>query len=190
MDVLVDDGRDIWVNNAGVTLFARVDEGPLEVHRRVIESYLLGYLYGARVAVRIFREQGRGVLVNVSSAPCPCFAIGLSATLTSYLDAAAKAAARQRSPPIKKNSSKRTAAAGSNARLGFDSPHAAAIAAVDQVKRKSAAARPTARAGSGAALGSASRPRKAEKMRQRATAPVRAGLGEKPRSLCYPPANS
>ena len=59
---------DIWVNNAAVALFARVDEGPLEVHRRVIETNLLGYLYGSRIAVRIFREQGRGVLVNVSSA--------------------------------------------------------------------------------------------------------------------------
>ena len=59
---------DIWVNNAAVSLDARVDDGPLEVHRRVIETNLLGYLYGARLAVRIFREQGRGVLVNVSSA--------------------------------------------------------------------------------------------------------------------------
>ena len=59
---------DIRVNNAAVSLFARVDEGPLEMHRRVIETNLLGYLYGARVAVRIFREQGSGVLVNVSSA--------------------------------------------------------------------------------------------------------------------------
>ena len=59
---------DIWVNNAAVSLYARVDEGPLEAHRRVIETNLLGYLYGARIAVRIFREQGHGVLVNVSSA--------------------------------------------------------------------------------------------------------------------------
>ena len=59
---------DIWVNNAAVSLYARVDDGPLEVHRRVIETNLLGYLCGARLAVRIFRKQGRGVLVNVSSA--------------------------------------------------------------------------------------------------------------------------
>ena len=59
---------DIWINNAAVSLYARVDEGPLEVHRRVIETNLLGCLYGARLAVRIFRRQGRGVLVNVSSA--------------------------------------------------------------------------------------------------------------------------
>jgi len=61
-------GIDIWVNNAAVSLYARVDEGPLDVHRRVIETNLLGYLYGSRVAVRIFRQQGRGVLINVSAA--------------------------------------------------------------------------------------------------------------------------
>ena len=59
---------DVWVNNAGVSLLARVDEGPLEAHRKVIETNLLGCLYGARLAVRIFRKQGRGVLINVSSA--------------------------------------------------------------------------------------------------------------------------
>ena len=41
---------DIWINNAAVSLYARVDEGPLEVHRRVIETNLLGCLYGARLA--------------------------------------------------------------------------------------------------------------------------------------------
>ena len=45
---------DIWVNNAAVSLYAGVDDGPLEVHRRVIQTNLLGYLYGARLAVRIF----------------------------------------------------------------------------------------------------------------------------------------
>jgi NAD(P)-dependent dehydrogenase (short-subunit alcohol dehydrogenase family) len=59
---------DIWINNAAVSLFARLDEGPLEVHRRVIETNLLGYLYGSRIALGIFRKQGRGVLINVSSA--------------------------------------------------------------------------------------------------------------------------
>ena len=59
---------DIWINNAGVSLYARLDEGPLEAHRRVIETNLIGCLYGSRIAVGIFRQQGSGVLVNVSSA--------------------------------------------------------------------------------------------------------------------------
>jgi NAD(P)-dependent dehydrogenase (short-subunit alcohol dehydrogenase family) len=59
---------DVWVNNAGVTLFTAFEEAPPDVHRRVIETNLLGYLYGAQAAVRRFREQGRGTLILVSSA--------------------------------------------------------------------------------------------------------------------------
>lgn len=58
---------DVWVNNAAVTLFARIEEAPYEDYRRVIETNLLGYVHGARAAIPYFREQGSGVLVNVSS---------------------------------------------------------------------------------------------------------------------------
>lgn len=58
---------DVWVNNAAVTLFARVEEAPYEAYRRVIETNLLGYIHGARAALPYFREQGSGTLINVSS---------------------------------------------------------------------------------------------------------------------------
>lgn len=58
---------DVWVNNAAVTLFGRFEEAPPEAYRRVIETNLFGYVHGARAAIRAFREQGRGVLINVSS---------------------------------------------------------------------------------------------------------------------------
>jgi NAD(P)-dependent dehydrogenase (short-subunit alcohol dehydrogenase family) len=58
---------DVWVNNAAVTLFARLEEAPTEAMRQVIETNLFGYLYGARAALPIFREQGSGVLINVDS---------------------------------------------------------------------------------------------------------------------------
>lgn len=58
---------DVWVNNAAVTLFARFEEAPPEVFRRVIETNLFGYIYGARAALPYFREQGGGVLINNSS---------------------------------------------------------------------------------------------------------------------------
>ena len=58
---------DIWVNNAGVTLFAPLTEGPFEDHRRVIETNLFGAIFGARAAVPIFRRQGSGTLINVGS---------------------------------------------------------------------------------------------------------------------------
>lgn len=58
---------DGWVNNAGVSLFGRFEEVPLEAFRRVIETNFFGYVHGARAALPRFREQGHGVLVNVSS---------------------------------------------------------------------------------------------------------------------------
>jgi short-subunit dehydrogenase len=58
---------DVWVNNAAVTLFGRLEEAPYDACRRVIETNLLGCVHGARAAMSVFREQGRGVLVNVSS---------------------------------------------------------------------------------------------------------------------------
>lgn len=58
---------DVWVNNAGVTLFARIEEGKLEDHLRVIETNLNGAIHGARAVVPIFRRQRRGTMINVGS---------------------------------------------------------------------------------------------------------------------------
>jgi short-subunit dehydrogenase len=58
---------DVWVNNAAVTLFGRIEETPIEPYRRVVETDLFGYVHGARTAIPYFREQGSGVLINVSS---------------------------------------------------------------------------------------------------------------------------
>ena len=58
---------DVWVNNAGVALFARFEEAPIEEYRRVFETNLFGYVYGARAALPYFREQGSGVLINNDS---------------------------------------------------------------------------------------------------------------------------
>jgi short-subunit dehydrogenase len=58
---------DLWVNNAAVNLFARVEQAPVEEWHRVIETNLFGVFHGARAVVPWFREQGEGVLVNVAS---------------------------------------------------------------------------------------------------------------------------
>jgi short-subunit dehydrogenase len=58
---------DVWINNAGITLFAQIEEGELADHRRVIETNLFGAIHGARAVVPIFRQQQRGTLVNVGS---------------------------------------------------------------------------------------------------------------------------
>ena len=58
---------DVWINNAAVSLFGRFEETPEVDFEQVIRTNLIGYANGARVALRQFREQGRGQLINVSS---------------------------------------------------------------------------------------------------------------------------
>jgi NAD(P)-dependent dehydrogenase (short-subunit alcohol dehydrogenase family) len=58
---------DVWVNSAAVTVFAPFEEIPLEHFRRILDVNIMGYVHGARAALPQLRDQGRGVLVNVSS---------------------------------------------------------------------------------------------------------------------------
>jgi short-subunit dehydrogenase len=58
---------DVWINNAAVALFAKFEEAPPDVYRRVFETNFFGYVHGARVALRQFKRQRRGNLINVIS---------------------------------------------------------------------------------------------------------------------------
>jgi NAD(P)-dependent dehydrogenase (short-subunit alcohol dehydrogenase family) len=58
---------DVWINDAAVTLFAKFEEAPLDVFRRVFDTNVFGYVHGARAALPYFREQGSGILINVDS---------------------------------------------------------------------------------------------------------------------------
>lgn len=58
---------DVWLNNAAVMIFGRFDEIPTEDILRLINTNLCGYIYGARAAVRRFRAQGYGTLINMAS---------------------------------------------------------------------------------------------------------------------------
>jgi len=58
---------DTWINNHGVTVFGRFEEIPLEDFRRVLEVDFFGTVYGARVVLPIFQQQGYGVLINTGS---------------------------------------------------------------------------------------------------------------------------
>lgn len=58
---------DVWVNNAGVTSFSRLEDGAFDEHRRVIETNLFGAIYGARAVLPTFRQQRAGVIINVGS---------------------------------------------------------------------------------------------------------------------------
>lgn len=59
---------DVWVNNAATMAYGTFDEIPSEVFRAIVETNLMGQVHGARAALRRFRRQGSGVLVNMSSA--------------------------------------------------------------------------------------------------------------------------
>ncbi|HEV2772395.1 MAG TPA: SDR family oxidoreductase [Thermoleophilaceae bacterium] len=58
---------DVWVNDAAVHLFARFDEAPADLWREIMEINFFGYVHGARAAIRRFRQQGGGTLINVAS---------------------------------------------------------------------------------------------------------------------------
>ena len=60
-------GLDIVVVNAGVALAAAVGEGKFESMRQTIAVNLIGAMATADVAVELFREQGRGQLVGITS---------------------------------------------------------------------------------------------------------------------------
>lgn len=58
---------DAWINNAGVMAYGRFDEVPTDAHAQVVQTNLLGPLYGAHEALQRFHRQHKGVLVNVAS---------------------------------------------------------------------------------------------------------------------------
>ena len=89
---------DVWVNNAGAGALGRFEEVPLEEHVQVINTDLMGTLYGSYFAMKHFRQQGAGTLINMASVigkvPSPYFAsyaaakhgvVGLSAALRQEL---------------------------------------------------------------------------------------------------------
>lgn len=58
---------DAWINNAGVAALGRFEDIPVEDHARVVEVNLKGVIYGSHAALRQFRHQGFGTLVNIGS---------------------------------------------------------------------------------------------------------------------------
>lgn len=59
---------DVWINDAGVGALGRFTDIPLADHEQVIETNLLGTLYGSYFAMKQFRKQNTGILINIASA--------------------------------------------------------------------------------------------------------------------------
>jgi NAD(P)-dependent dehydrogenase (short-subunit alcohol dehydrogenase family) len=57
---------DTWVNNAGVSLYGKLTEVPLDDERRVFETNYWGVVHGCRTAVARMRFAG-GTIINVGS---------------------------------------------------------------------------------------------------------------------------
>ena len=57
---------DTWVNNAGVSIYGKLMEVPLEDERRLFDTNFWGVVHGCRTAVRYMRAHG-GVLINIGS---------------------------------------------------------------------------------------------------------------------------
>lgn len=60
-------GFDTWVNNAGVGMYGRALEIPVDDQRQLFETNFWGIVYGCRVAVEQLRQRGGGALINLGS---------------------------------------------------------------------------------------------------------------------------
>jgi len=89
---------DIWINDAGVGALGRFDEIPLDDHFKVVDTVLNGVMAGSYFAMKQFRKQGFGHLINVAAllgkVPAPLYAsyvaanhgvVGLGAALREEL---------------------------------------------------------------------------------------------------------
>ena len=90
---------DTWVNVAGSGALGLFEEVPLQDHVHVIETDLLGTLYSCYAAIKQFKKQGTGTLINIASVigkvPAPYFAsyaaakhgvVGLSGAIRQELE--------------------------------------------------------------------------------------------------------
>ncbi|OHD70524.1 MAG: short-chain dehydrogenase [Spirochaetes bacterium RBG_16_49_21] len=60
-------GVDILVNNAGVAAAGYFEKIPLETWEWILDINLKSIIYGCRAFIPLFKEQGRGHIVNVAS---------------------------------------------------------------------------------------------------------------------------
>lgn len=59
-------GFDTWINNAGSSVWGRLDEVSDEDHEKVMQTNFFGTLYGSNIAARHLRDKG-GAIINIGS---------------------------------------------------------------------------------------------------------------------------
>ncbi|MDX3905002.1 MAG: SDR family oxidoreductase [Pigmentiphaga sp.] len=57
---------DTWINNAGVSIFGRIEDVPLDDQRKLFDTNYWGVVYGSVIATAHLRRHG-GALINVGS---------------------------------------------------------------------------------------------------------------------------
>lgn len=61
-------GFDTWVNNAGVSMYGKLLDEPIEDMRRLFETNFWGLVYGSLEAARYFKERRQiGAIINLGS---------------------------------------------------------------------------------------------------------------------------
>ena len=60
-------GVDILINNAGIGIFAPVEEMAPEDFRAILETNLFGVFYCCHEAIPLMKERGGGYIINISS---------------------------------------------------------------------------------------------------------------------------
>ena len=58
---------DTWVNNAGISVYGRLEDTPLEDQLRVFQTNYWGVVHGTLEAVKHLRQRGGGAIVNLGS---------------------------------------------------------------------------------------------------------------------------
>lgn len=58
---------DTWVNNAGVSIWGRVQEVSDEDHRRLFDANFWGLVYGSMIAAQHLKQQRGGAIINLGS---------------------------------------------------------------------------------------------------------------------------
>lgn len=60
-------GFDTWVNNAGVSIFGRLEEVSMQDHRQLFQTNFWGVVHGSLVAAEHFRGRDCGAIINLGS---------------------------------------------------------------------------------------------------------------------------
>jgi short-subunit dehydrogenase len=60
-------GLDSWVNDAGVGAYGKLEDMPVEDHRRIFETNYWGVVHGSLIAAAILKRHGGGAIINVGS---------------------------------------------------------------------------------------------------------------------------